>query len=311
MEVEMKQAKPIALGELLTLILDNDFVSCERYLAAAHINALDSRSRTPLYYAASGDVAITELLISRGADVNWQDVSHRTPLHHAASGDVAIADLLISHGADVNRQDDLGRSPIYYAISASNFAMMISLINARANLELENLKKETPLKYAIRTNKDMALYIAISQQDYLTVRVLLEHDASFNYQGNTPLHIATSLNDVRLVSIVFLNARDLDINAPNSFGQTALDIARSNDNDMVVSLLSSYIYDINAQQDTLSNTVVEADTVEESETSLPPPLPTTSADNGLSGNMTQEEDAEFISWFLGEDNFELPNSTSL
>jgi ankyrin repeat protein len=279
MEIKMKHAKPIALDELVTFILENDLGSCALYLAADHVNALDALSRTPLHYAASVDVAIAELLISRGAEVNWQDV--------------------------------FGRTPIYYAISASNFAMIISLINAQANLEVENLQQETPLKYAMRTNKDMALYIAISQQDYLTVRVLLENHASFNYQGNTPLHIATSLRDERLVSIVVHYARDLDISAQNIFGQTALDIARSNHNTGVFSLPSSHISDINAQQATMSNTVVEAYTGEESETSLPPAALTTSADSRLSGNMTQEEDAEFVSLFLGEDNFELPHSTSL
>jgi hypothetical protein len=51
-----------------------------------------------------GHRAMMELLLSRGAEVEAQHWLGTTALHYAAaSGDVAMAELLVDHGADVNR----------------------------------------------------------------------------------------------------------------------------------------------------------------------------------------------------------------
>jgi ankyrin repeat protein len=93
----------------------------------ADVNSLSKEKLTPLHYAAGAcnpyDVsttvmavaisyeeekmkpilAISEMLISNGADPNAKDINGATPLHWAASRDrVSIAELLISEGADIN-----------------------------------------------------------------------------------------------------------------------------------------------------------------------------------------------------------------
>ena len=55
---------------------------------------------------------MTELLISKGADVNATDVNTSTPLHFAAiSGDIEVVQLLLANGANVNARTVRGTYP--------------------------------------------------------------------------------------------------------------------------------------------------------------------------------------------------------
>ncbi len=70
----------------------------------------DGRLQSPLWFAAAhGDVHMSELLISLGADVDWQTDHMGTPLHAAlyslgAQGvRTQLARMLLENGADVNR----------------------------------------------------------------------------------------------------------------------------------------------------------------------------------------------------------------
>ena len=67
---------------------------------------------------------VTELLLSRGADVNKQSVDdHSTALHWAAfKNSTDVIEVLLKHGASTNIKDRFGDTPIDLARSKNNEA---------------------------------------------------------------------------------------------------------------------------------------------------------------------------------------------
>lgn len=84
-------------------------------------------------------VAISELLISNGADPNAKDVSGATPLHWAAhTNRVSMAELLISKGADINTRSKRflfwkGQTPLEIALDEKHEKMIDFLRHNGAN----------------------------------------------------------------------------------------------------------------------------------------------------------------------------------
>jgi ankyrin repeat protein len=83
----------------------------------ALISARDSDGSTPLHCATwKGQLAVVELLLTRGAEVNARNQNDHwgtTPLHAAAHANQrAIAELLIAHGADLHATNLNGRTPL-------------------------------------------------------------------------------------------------------------------------------------------------------------------------------------------------------
>ncbi|MEZ4869744.1 MAG: sigma-70 family RNA polymerase sigma factor [Caldilineaceae bacterium] len=107
---------------------------------------------TLLHIAAARDrYAVTELLLTRGADVNakggWWVV---TPLHWAADhGHTEIARLLLAHGANVNaRTEEKGFTPLHWAAASGHLAMVQLLVTAGADLQAETDSGKTVLAMA-------------------------------------------------------------------------------------------------------------------------------------------------------------------
>src|ERR1035437_7941359 len=62
--------------------------------------------------ATAGNRAMTEVLLSRGANVNSKGSLGKTPLHTAVEKKFpAVAEVLLANKADVNAQDDFGNTP--------------------------------------------------------------------------------------------------------------------------------------------------------------------------------------------------------
>ena len=73
---------------------------------------------TPLHWAAYyGHLEITEILISRGADLDAEDPDYATPLYLAAEqGHPKVVEFLISKGAEVNvKSSRWGYTPLHRA----------------------------------------------------------------------------------------------------------------------------------------------------------------------------------------------------
>jgi ankyrin repeat protein len=80
-------------------------------------------------------------LIVLGANVNWQDEENfnRTPLHWAVRDrSVEIARMLIDAGADLNVQDKDGWTPLHWAAEYNGADIVRMLIGAGANVNVQD-----------------------------------------------------------------------------------------------------------------------------------------------------------------------------
>ena len=99
-------------------------------------------------------VPIANLLLAHGGNVNAAaghhggTVLHRTVIH----GDIALTGLLLTHGADPDRQDRSGKTPLHHAVTKNR--KLVELLLAHApNLAVESRDGETPMEYARRLKK--------------------------------------------------------------------------------------------------------------------------------------------------------------
>ncbi|KAH1064214.1 hypothetical protein J1N35_029201 [Gossypium stocksii] len=156
------------------------------------VNGIDEEGWAPILSAASiGNLEITEILFSKGANVNVKNDGGRTALHYAASkGWLKIAELLISHGAKINSKDKVGCTPLHRAASTGKSALCELLIEEGAEVDATDRAGQTPLMSAvICQNKEVAL-------------LLIRHGADVDIEdkeGYTVLGLAS--NDFRTILI--------------------------------------------------------------------------------------------------------------
>ncbi|HEX3109668.1 MAG TPA: ankyrin repeat domain-containing protein [Thermoanaerobaculia bacterium] len=107
---------------------------------------------TPLHIAAfAGNVATTELLISRGADVNSRAKSkfRNTPLQTALlSGQYATAKLLLDHGADPLVRQAEGITPMHEAAQNGREDLVKLLLSYGAEVTSRADDGSTPMDLA-------------------------------------------------------------------------------------------------------------------------------------------------------------------
>ncbi len=135
-------------------------------------------------------------LIALGANLDWQNEENfnRTPLHWAAwGGRVEIVRMLIDAGANVNVQDEWGNTPLHEATSLGRVEIAQMLIDARANVNVQDNDGGTPLHRAAEFGKT-----EIAQ-------MLIDAKADLNVQaknGRTALHGAAELERVEIVRML-------------------------------------------------------------------------------------------------------------
>ena len=140
------------------------------------------------------------------------DVITQNLVHYARYNDVLGMEELISHGIDLNKFNERGENALHIASSFGNLDVVNLLIKAGANLDLLSVSGSSAVEIATRDN----------QPDIVTI--LIEAGASLDVKGGTLLMIAAARNHKK-VAKVLINS-DIDINAKDSYGDTALEIAR-------------------------------------------------------------------------------------
>lgn len=184
---------------------------------------LSSRYLSPLHLAAHyGDMAICELLISRGADVDaklptdggmWIYSTRRTPLHHAVeSRDGKLVALLLKAGAEVNAADSKGRTPLHGACEHADASVVETLLAHGARVNAADSEGRT------------SLHMAAERKDLAIVRLLLSHGADparKSRDGQTPTSIATQNGSDEIVRLLTARPDRITIHSAASTGDIA------------------------------------------------------------------------------------------
>lgn len=122
---------------------------------------LGMSDNTPLMIAVgNADVAMTEFLLSKGANPNETDADNISVLGMATfANHVDVMQSLLKAGAKVNHADKLGMTPLLYAASVDygDTAVLEKLIAAGADLQAKNKQGQTALELAKGYNHAKAI----------------------------------------------------------------------------------------------------------------------------------------------------------
>ncbi len=189
-----------------------------------------------------GSVEDVERLLEQGADVHCTDGEYGLPPIHRI-GDkpsVAVTQLLISHGADFNAMQPEG-SPLMMCAYCGYLALAKVLLENGAEVDLAVPEGgETALHMAAVTGKlDLAKLLVGAGADVNRVTNSDRVTSMFRDRlwGETPLHLAAKCG--RPAMVEYLLEAGADKNVETSQGKTSLDYAReSKKADQTVPLLS-------------------------------------------------------------------------
>jgi hypothetical protein len=204
---------------------------------------------TPLHAAAEmGEEDQMEELIRKGADINVRAANGKTPLHIAAElGKFGVVRYLMKRKANPNVKDQLGLTPVQYAArnhfdtavktlltnGAEASDILVACYAGRADRVAAFLKKD-PTLVQMRTNwGDTPLHLAATLNQVKIAEVLLAQGADVNARDGgsklTPLHLAATYSGSEMIRLLLKNKADR--NAKNSEGKRPLEFARETPRD--------------------------------------------------------------------------------
>lgn len=167
---------------------------------------------------SAGHVRVLEELMLLGVDPNATDTRgwDQCALHYAARrGHIDICDALIRHKAHPSIQDSDEDSPLHYAAMGSSEEAAQLLIEHGANPLIGNEYGQTPMHTAARSGS-----VRVMETLYRADPEILNINT---HNGSTPLHYAYSSQ----AATKWLLEHNLDIDAKNDYGDTALMLAPS------------------------------------------------------------------------------------
>ena len=211
--------------------------------------------RTTLGWAVSqGDEDAVKALLACGADPNHQDTTGRTPLHMSlfAQGPECLR-LLLNAKADVDIQDNDGRTALALDVSMKDIANFSELLLSHgADMECTDKWDWTPLRLAAQKNHPNQVSLLLSKGANINasgsygstafhnaimtgssdlVKILL-NNPGLDYErkmedGSTAIILAAKFSDLETLKILkAANLSNIDLDAVDADGDTALDIAR-------------------------------------------------------------------------------------
>lgn len=131
------------------------------------VNSTNNFRMTPLHYAVSSGVEVTNFMLNSGAYVDAQDSAGKTPLMSAcAYNSVDVAKLLVDRGASMRHFDAAGDTCLHYAARGKCLGVLRYLLrHAQVEPNSANFLGET------------SLHLACATGSFTAVRFLLESGA--------------------------------------------------------------------------------------------------------------------------------------
>ncbi len=158
-------------------------------------------------------------------DITFTDKNGRTPLHYVIYS--SIIKKLINYGVDVNKQDKEGKTALHLSKTAE---VIKELINNGSDVNIKDMKGNTALHFSC---KDGNVYrIAALIDAGINVNAI-------NTEGQTPLHILTHIEDIKL-----LITAGGEIDIKDNKGRTPLHVVQNADKARVLLACGA---DVNAE----------------------------------------------------------------
>lgn len=144
----------------------------------AYVNTKNAKGLTPLFIAvATGNKAVLELLLNRGANIKQKDtlgypVLHRAVLHETAtSGDNTVVELLLKHGAKTNEESWIGYTALHLAAECGHERVAELLLNHGVDINKRNNRGNS------------ALHLAAMSGHETVVQLFLKHGAKISEEN--------------------------------------------------------------------------------------------------------------------------------
>lgn len=200
--------------------------------------------RSPLVWAArNGHAKVVSLLLETGeVNVESEDELGRTAFSSAARmGHVPVFKLLLEVASvNIDSRCKEGRTALSYAAGNGHEAI-VELLLASGKVDIESSDKYggTPLSFAVRKGhvgilKLLFGYCKMKRQDQgMMVDIVFNRE---NCLGERPLHAAVLANAFEVVEFL-LSIDEVDLEATEEMGATALDIARRRNHVILIELL--------------------------------------------------------------------------
>ncbi|XP_063923595.1 uncharacterized protein LOC135137792 isoform X2 [Zophobas morio] len=188
----------------------------------AFINTTDKDNKTALHCASASKQVnrdVIKLLCEGGIGVNAQNNNDTTALQLAClNGVQENAEMLLHFGASINSTDKDNNNALHYASRSKQVNQVVIKILTEKDIDLNAQNK----------NGTTALQIACLTGVCQNAKTLLDIGASINstdQNNKNALHYASESNQVNRDIIKMLTEKDIGLNAQNSSGTTALQLA--------------------------------------------------------------------------------------
>jgi ankyrin repeat protein len=228
-------------GDLVELLLQH-----RSNIEQRCFNSMD----TPLLLATrSGQCAIVDLLVQRGAMIEAADSEGKTPLHLVSElWDDKIAKILLKAGANPEAKESRRqRTPLHHAAEKGNLAVARDLLQSKAHIDAQDgefgatalhlaaelghtdivsllISKGAAVGVPLHSSRITPLHLASANGHYAVVKILIETGADAaaiqypNLEGKTPLHLAAQNGHHLVARLLCLRGivekRDNDGNTP-------------------------------------------------------------------------------------------------
>jgi ankyrin repeat protein/L-ascorbate metabolism protein UlaG (beta-lactamase superfamily) len=184
------------------------------------INALDTAQNLPLHLAAStGQVAVIELLLSKGANIEAGDRENTTPLVVAAMlKQPEAVRLLVEKGASMTARDVNGNTALLAAARTGNVEMVKYLVEHGASLADVSNRGSNCLHIATSIGAEPLVQYLLGQGFDLN---------ALNGSGYCPLHFAAMVGNPAIIRLLVAAGANIDQN--DNTGLSPLMIAAYNE----------------------------------------------------------------------------------
>jgi ankyrin repeat protein len=162
---------------------------------------------------------LVEILLTAGADPTIKDDTGATALHYAAIfGATDTIQELLKAKVDLNVRNNDGYTPVLYAALNSNYRSVQILLDGGADVDSLDKDNRTAIMNAIKSGNHAIAQLLIQKGCALNIR---------DIHGFTPLMYAISSGHIHIADLILSSHRNVDIDALNSSGDTALSCAKA------------------------------------------------------------------------------------